>query len=70
MSQDREEKIRQRAHRIWEEEGRPDGKESEHWQRAAQEVGDDGVQREPMREASESSRAVQDLQSGGQKGRR
>jgi len=30
--------IRKRAHRIWEEEGRPHGKHDEHWQRAASEV--------------------------------
>jgi hypothetical protein len=35
---DREERIRQRAHRIWEEAGRPEGKAQEHWERAAQEL--------------------------------
>ena len=34
----KEEKIRQRAHRMWEEEGRPEGRAEEHWQRAAREV--------------------------------
>jgi len=31
---EREEEIRRIAHRIWEEEGRPDGRASEHWSRA------------------------------------
>lgn len=33
------ERIRQRAHEIWEEEGRPDGKHEEHWRQAAEELG-------------------------------
>ena len=38
MREDREARIRKRAHTIWEEEGRPVGKEKEHWERAAAEV--------------------------------
>ena len=30
--------IRQRAYAIWEEEGRPHGRERDHWMKAAQEV--------------------------------
>jgi hypothetical protein len=33
-----EERVRQRAYRIWEEEGRPEGREHEHWQRAVRDV--------------------------------
>ncbi|NTJ66561.1 DUF2934 domain-containing protein [Agrobacterium rhizogenes] len=29
-----EDKRRERAHRIWEEEGRPEGRHLDHWQRA------------------------------------
>jgi hypothetical protein len=29
-----EERIRERAYRLWIEEGRPHGKEAEHWERA------------------------------------
>jgi hypothetical protein len=36
--QDREERIRQRAHEIWEQEGRPEGQAQTHWERAAQEL--------------------------------
>jgi hypothetical protein len=35
---DREERIRERAHQIWEQEGRPDGRQTGHWQRAAEEI--------------------------------
>ena len=35
---DRNEKIRKRAHEIWEEEGRPEGREYSHWLRARAEI--------------------------------
>jgi len=35
---DREDRIRQRAHEIWESEGRPEGKAQEHWDRAGQDL--------------------------------
>jgi hypothetical protein len=34
----REVSIRERAYAIWEEEGRPDGREWDHWERASREV--------------------------------
>lgn len=42
MTPDREQQIRARAYEIWESEGRPDGKEAEHWERAAREVAERG----------------------------
>ena len=33
-----EDRVRQRAYQIWEEEGRPEGREAEHWRRAEVEV--------------------------------
>jgi hypothetical protein len=30
--------IQKRAHEIWEQEGRPDGRHEEHWRQAAEEV--------------------------------
>lgn len=35
---DWEHRIRERAHRIWEEEGRPIGRHEQHWQRACSEI--------------------------------
>ena len=32
--EDLKRRIRERAHRIWEEEGRPDGRENQHWELA------------------------------------
>lgn len=33
-----DDQIRQRAYEIWEHEGRPAGKQDEHWQRACEEI--------------------------------
>jgi hypothetical protein len=51
---DREERIRLRAHAIWEDEGRPDGRDQTHWERAEREIGgesgedQDGAGHAPM----------------------
>lgn len=36
--QDHVEKVRERAHSIWETEGRPEGHAAEHWSRAQHEI--------------------------------
>ena len=33
-----EDRIRELAHRIWEHEGRPEGRHEEHWERACREM--------------------------------
>ena len=38
MRSDRNRRIEQRAHEIWEAEGRPHGKHDEHWHRAEREI--------------------------------
>jgi hypothetical protein len=38
MSSERHERIRQRAHAIWEREGRPDGLHEQHWYQATSEI--------------------------------
>ncbi|MCB1352791.1 MAG: DUF2934 domain-containing protein [Rhodobacteraceae bacterium] len=43
MTNTLEEQIRARAHSIWEEEGRPEGRSEEHWHRARQEVAFEGA---------------------------
>jgi hypothetical protein len=35
---DRQERIRQRAHAIWEQAGRPDGSHQQHWDQATAEI--------------------------------
>lgn len=39
---DRHEQVAQRAYRIWEEAGRPEGRDVEHWLSAESELGPDG----------------------------
>jgi hypothetical protein len=50
---DREQEQRDRAYKMWEEEGRPTGKHDEHWARAGQESN------LPAREADETTEANQ-----------
>ncbi len=38
MADDRQERIRQRAHEIWEREGRPHGAHERHWHQATGEI--------------------------------
>lgn len=35
---ERDQRIRQRAYRLWEEAGRPEGQAHDHWERAAQDL--------------------------------
>jgi hypothetical protein len=41
---DREQRIRERAHSLWEQEGRPEGRDREHWERAMREIDDEAMQ--------------------------
>ena len=50
---DRESRIRQRAYRLWEQDGWPTGMEAEHWARAERELFSDGA--EPRSEAATQS---------------
>jgi hypothetical protein len=38
MTPDNEQLVRDRAYQIWEEEGRPEGREQLHWDRATREM--------------------------------
>lgn len=55
MDQDRDERIRKRAHEIWEQEGRPDGKEQDHWERAERELS--GSELPPLANAAVKKKA-------------
>lgn len=54
MEAERHEQIRKRAHAIWEQEGRPHGREQEHWERAERELGPDAA---PLAAASLKKKA-------------
>jgi hypothetical protein len=62
--------IRERAYAIWEEEGRPDGRDWEHWHRAARELtgraaanGDTGAAPQAKRRKSPKGRIREALKS-------
>ena len=38
MPEDRDTKVRLRAYRMWEDEGKPEGKHLDHWSRAETEL--------------------------------
>ena len=38
MDSEKERRIRERAYDIWQREGRPHGRDAEHWRRAAAEI--------------------------------
>ena len=66
-----EERIRMRAHRIWEEEGKPEGKHHEHWERARREVDLRTTEFSPAKPGgtpTEQHGSVQQLNSGGSTG--
>ena len=66
MEQDRDERIRQRAHEIWEREGRQDGSQDENWQRAERELSQqEGSQGE---DSSNSENAPQRMSAEGTAG--
>ena len=39
MDGDKDEQIRTHAYKLWEDEGRPEGRHDDHWSRAEQHVG-------------------------------
>ncbi|WP_129793836.1 DUF2934 domain-containing protein [Sphingosinicella sp. CPCC 101087] len=38
MSDDREQRVKQRAYEIWEQSGRPSGRHDDHWDQAQREL--------------------------------
>ena len=70
MDWNREEEIRKRAMQLWEAEGKPEGKDAEHWARAERELdGNSGAPRETgnatdFAEGSKTERTAEDLKSG------
>ncbi|MET3217319.1 UNVERIFIED_ORG: hypothetical protein ABIC48_005103 [Burkholderia territorii] len=42
MNEERETQIRERAYRLWQADGAPDGRADEYWQRAEQQLDAEG----------------------------
>lgn len=60
MTEEREQRIRDLAYRMWEEDGRPEGRAAEYWQRAEAEVG--------RRQPADATPAPDDAQSASPSG--
>jgi DUF2934 family protein len=56
VTDDKQERIRQRAHEIWEQAGRPEGSHMEHWDRATAEI--DGAAVKPKKAAAKKPAAA------------
>ncbi len=52
MTNDQEDRVRQRAHEIWEREGHPQGRHDEHWRQALEELQGEGAQMDSLRGVS------------------
>jgi hypothetical protein len=62
-----EQRIRERAHQIWEEDGRPEGCDHEHWARAEREIaGQDSppLQPEPIGDVQYAQDRLRDQGEG------
>lgn len=44
MDSELKKRIEERAHRLWEEAGKPEGEHQEHWDKAEREIADEEVQ--------------------------
>ncbi|TGP20298.1 MULTISPECIES: DUF2934 domain-containing protein [unclassified Mesorhizobium] len=55
MTDDRQERIRRRAHEIWEQAGRPEGSHMEHWDLATAEI-DGAVKAAPKKAAAKADK--------------
>ncbi|TIO04312.1 DUF2934 domain-containing protein [Mesorhizobium sp.] len=56
MTDDRQERIRRRAHAIWEQAGRPDGAHQQHWDQATAEI--DSEENKPKAKAARPKKAA------------
>ncbi|QKC78097.1 DUF2934 domain-containing protein [Mesorhizobium erdmanii] len=59
MTDDRQERIRNRAHQIWQEEGQPAGHHERHWHQAAADIEreDAGKPAKPAKKVSAAGKA-------------
>ena len=57
MATDRQERIRHRAHEIWEKQGRPHGADYQHWDQATREIDAEDAAKKPAAKAGASKPA-------------
>ena len=60
MDGDRDEQVRTHAYKLWEEDGRPEGRHEDHWLRAEQHVGmmGDGSEEQNLDQAGDPSARI------------
>lgn len=58
MDHDHQERIRQRAHEIWENEGRPEGRDADHWTQAEQELREQSAENPAGEQAQPAAEAM------------
>jgi hypothetical protein len=58
MADELEDRVRERAYRLWEQEGRPQGRHEDHWHQASQQVGDELFQQGGATEGQERRGAL------------
>lgn len=56
-----DEHIRHRAYQIWEAEGRPEGREAQHWAQAKAELGESGMPNNNAPAGGEEDRSLSEL---------
>jgi hypothetical protein len=62
-------RIRERAYAIWEQEGRPEGREWDHWIRAASEIAGHNGTAQPINAEAASVNARNARKSNGARGK-
>jgi hypothetical protein len=55
MADDRQERIRNRAHQIWQEEGQPAGHHERHWHQAAADIDREDATGKPAKKPSKKA---------------
>ncbi|NTZ06246.1 DUF2934 domain-containing protein [Burkholderia metallica] len=58
MNEDRETQIRERAYRLWQADGAPDGRADEYWQRAERQLDAEGSSADERIEQTEQTADV------------
>lgn len=64
---DREARVRARAHQLWEQEGRPHGRDADHWAQASREVDAEGTAPAKKKAPRARKTAAKSAEGGGPK---
>lgn len=64
MPEDRDERVRNHAYKLWEDEGRLEGSHEDHWKRAEQHIGmmGDGTEEQNLGQEGEPSARISEAE--------